>query len=304
MNFAWKWWILHEKWWILHEKWWTLHLKWWIKQHAYQSSSGQTERFCWQARQHWTVQPSWLPCWRELKWWIVYSKRGIVYSKRWTLQVNQPKVLPATAQGVRSAVLRRPGEVRVDAVCFAFTCLRLIGLSRKYSVIHAFAWQISLSDCRYRGGNQIWEAKGATHKEELNTILTHPLGPMIRRLGADVLTQLPEKRRTKVDMKLEPGDLVRSLKKRWFFLLKNDDFFIENWWFVCQNRRNTSDWWPGIGRWRATRPATTALPPTERLRRKRTATCCGWQRKWVKTLDDGFCIQNDGFSNKQRCILY
>ena len=51
---------------------------------------------------------------------------------------------------------------------------------------------------------------------------------MIRRLGADVLTQLPEKRRTKVDMKLEPGDLVRSLKKRWFFLLKNDDFFIEN----------------------------------------------------------------------------
>ena len=60
----------------------------------------------------------------------------------------------------------------------------------------------------FRGGSPYWEAKGATHKEELNAILCHPLGPMIRRLSADVLTQLPEKRRTKVDMILEPGDLA------------------------------------------------------------------------------------------------
>jgi hypothetical protein len=61
----------------------------------------------------------------------------------------------------------------------------------------------------YQGGNSVWSAKGSTNERELNSILTHDVGPMVRRTAAEVLKDLPPSTRTRVDMHLEPGDRER-----------------------------------------------------------------------------------------------
>ena len=64
----------------------------------------------------------------------------------------------------------------------------------------------------YQGGIRIWSAKGATNEKELNSILRHPVGPMVRRTADEVLHDLPPSTRTKIDMILEPGDIAQHKK--------------------------------------------------------------------------------------------
>jgi SWI/SNF-related matrix-associated actin-dependent regulator 1 of chromatin subfamily A len=124
---------------------------------------------------------------------------------------------------VAGRTLLLTGTPILNRPCELWTTLEALGLARQFGGWMCYAKRYCAANQVWTGTKMVWDFSGALNLEQLQTRL-RASGQIVRRLKADVLTELPAKRRQIVTLEpdgstppltAEERDLLAALERAW-----------------------------------------------------------------------------------------